>query len=515
MAARIVPAGIVVGGLVVGVAAEVAAVDVARVGQWGPDLLTGLAFVGASAAAARRRGVALGLAAVAVTWFGGTVVPVLLHLHRGPLVHVLLAAPGRRLTRPGIVATAVGWAAALVPGAWRDDGVAAVLLAGLVAVAARDLGVARGRERADRRWTLVAIATFAAVVVGGALARRLLPAGESVLPALLAYDLTLGGLAVATARRVGRRSGGVVDLVVELGETPGGGLRAALARALADPSLQVGRWSPDGTYRDESGAIVAAPESAERAATYVEQAGRPLALLVHDAAVLDDPALVDAVATATRLAAAHDALTEEAREHSAELERSRRRLVVAGDEERRRLADRLHRAVERPLAALVADLRALPGDDAHVRQAAAHLVDSLDDLGRIAAGLHPRELDEGLGPAVAALGRRCPLPVAVDVATVAAVPPEVTLAAYYVVAEALSNAVKHAAATRISVVVRDTAAALTVEVVDDGRGGAQARPGSGLAGLRDRVEALGGTLRISGTEGTRVAAELPLDGHAM
>ena len=166
---------------------------------------------------------------------------------------------------------------------------------------------------------------------------------------LLAYQVALCVVAVMLAvRLVAPRTAVVADLVVELGETRSGTLRDALANALGDPTLEIGYWSPSGEYVDVNGRSVHVPAGGgERAATFIERESRPFAVLVHDRSVLEEPALVDAVAAATRLSAANAALSADVQAQIDELAGSRRRLVLAADEERRRLEVRLHDGVER------------------------------------------------------------------------------------------------------------------------------------------------------------------------
>ena len=148
----------------------------------------------------------------------------------------------------------------------------------------------------------------------------------------------------------------------------------------------------------------------------------------------------------------------------------------------------------------------------HVARAERHLVLTVADLHQLAEGLHPAELDDGLDAALTALAERSPVPVDLDVRVDGLQSNDVTAAAYYVCAEALANVAKHAGATFVHVQVERRRGELTVVVVDDGAGGAEPAKGSGLRGLTDRVEALGGTLTVRSPTGagTRLTAELPL-----
>jgi PAS domain S-box-containing protein len=206
---------------------------------------------------------------------------------------------------------------------------------------------------------------------------------------------------------------------------------------------------------------------------------------------------------------------EEERLHAAELHASRARIVQAADAERRRLGRDLHDGAQARLVnvAIALQLAAQQaGDDALVAPALDELRLAMQDLRELAAGLLPSALTHhGLAAAVETLAGRAPLPVATSV------PEErfeeaVEVAAYFVVAEALTNVAKHAGATEASVAVAREDGALVVEVRDDGRGGADPEAGSGLRGLADRVAALDGALEVDSPPGggTRLRARLPL-----
>jgi signal transduction histidine kinase len=516
---RLTALALIPAGLALGVAAESAAFDWDDPRQWVPDLIVGWTFVGAAVATVPRRpGTGWLLAATGFGWFLGNFASELQFVHRGPLVHVVVVYVGwRARTRIEVAAIGVGYVAALVAPIWRNDVAAVVLSVLLVAVAMHRWTMSTGRDRADRRTALGAATVFSTAVVGYVIVHSAVPSGDAVELMLVVYEVALCAVAVMLAMRLASPSAAAVaDLVVELGETRSGTLRDALAHALGDPTLEVGYWTPSGDYRDAAGRVVEVPAAGgDRAATLVERSSQPVAVLVHDSSVLEEPALVDAVTAATRLSAANAALTAEVRTQISELTASRRRLVVAAEEERRRLEARLHDGVERCVAHLTEELRAIPEVDRageHVRRAEAHLVQTLTDLRQIARGLHPRELDGGLAGALASLAERCSVPVDVLVGAVPSVPEEIAAAAYYVCAEALANVAKHAAASSVRLEVVECAGVLRVDVTDDGAGGADPLKGSGLRGLIDRVEALGGTVTVSSPQrgGTRVAAELPL-----
>jgi PAS domain S-box-containing protein len=210
-------------------------------------------------------------------------------------------------------------------------------------------------------------------------------------------------------------------------------------------------------------------------------------------------------------------------ESRAELLASRSRIVMTADQTRRRIERDLHDGAQQRLVTLTMKLRALealtPEAEAlrsDVAEIAAGLDDVLDDLRETARGLHPVMLSRGgLGPALKALGRRSPVPVELDVRTQERLPEPVEVAAYYVVAEALTNAAKHAHASFVRIDADVLDGDLRVSVKDDGVGGANPARGSGLVGLTDRVEAMGGKLTLLSPPagGTTVRIDLPLSGR--
>jgi signal transduction histidine kinase len=205
----------------------------------------------------------------------------------------------------------------------------------------------------------------------------------------------------------------------------------------------------------------------------------------------------------------------------AKLAASRARVVAASDETRRRIERDLHDGIQQRLVSLGLELRAagqaLPPHEAELKRELAGvtdgLTDALDELRDLARGIHPAILSEGgLAPALRALARRSAVPVELDVDVASRLPEPVEVASYFVVSEALANAAKHAQATVAHVDVEVVASHLHVSVRDDGVGGADPSRGSGLIGLADRVQALGGTLSVQSPpgKGTTMWAELPL-----
>jgi PAS domain S-box-containing protein len=203
-----------------------------------------------------------------------------------------------------------------------------------------------------------------------------------------------------------------------------------------------------------------------------------------------------------------------------ELADSRARIVQAGDEERRRIERNLHDGAQQRLVALSLELRMAerkladgdPRAAELLEQASKDLSEALEELRELARGIHPAILsDKGLEPALEMLAGRAQLPVDLCAELEKRLPAPVEAAAYYLVSEALTNASKHASASEVRVSVAHTNGNAVVEVSDDGVGGADLRGGSGLRGLRDRVEALGGTLEVDSREGagTTLIARLP------
>ena len=211
---------------------------------------------------------------------------------------------------------------------------------------------------------------------------------------------------------------------------------------------------------------------------------------------------------------------EELRRLRAELTASRARIAAAADQVRRQIERDLHDGVQQQLVILALRLRAaqasVPPELGELRaelgRVATALTNALDELREYARGIHPAILAEcGLAPALKTLARRSPVPVWLDVRTAARLPERVEVAAYYVVSEALTNAAKHANASTVRVDVEAVDGVVRLSVSDDGVGGADPARGSGLVGLRDRVEAVGGTLIVRSRSGvgTSLIAELP------
>jgi signal transduction histidine kinase len=307
------------------------------------------------------------------------------------------------------------------------------------------------------------------------------------------------------------------DLVVELPSKRTAGMRERLAKTLGDPTLDVAYRLGDGRYVDATGQPIALPQRDDRAVTPVTAGGEEVAALVHDPALLDEPALVESVRATAALVLENERLAAEVRSQLSEVRASRGRIVAAGDAERRRIERNLHDGAQQRLVtlSLALGLEAARADAATadtLSRAQAEVELAIAELRELARGIHPTLLrDQGLEAAVAALARRTPLPVTVQGTAGGRLPDPVELAGYFVVAEALTNVVRHASATEAVVLLERDSGALRITLSDDGVGGAHLLADSGLAGLRDRLEALDATLTIESepARGTIIRASIP------
>jgi len=498
----------------------------------------------------RWRWVGVLLLAVGLAWFvhllDWTHVPVLVavcaplrNAYAAVFAHLLLAFPtgrlGSRWTGALIaagyldavglqmVATALGGPGTATPAAWYDlEAAAGVVLACLVmAVLARRAWLAAPRPPAAV-WTAAVIA-FAALLanLGAAYFAPRAALAWWVLFSAAFAAVPFAFLASLLGLRL--RRAGVAGLIVRLGRVGDvAGLRDALADALRDPSLELAFWVPDRRgYVDAQGGAMALPEpGSRRAATLVERDSRRIGALVHDRAPGHEPELVDAVAAAAGFALENAQLQAALRARLVELRASRVRLIEAAAAERRRIERNLHDGAQQRLVSVAFALglaRSRMATDAAaardvLAEAQTGLAQALDELRRLSQGIHPGVLVErGLRAAIAELAWAAPVPVHLRWDAPERLAEPVELAGYYVVAEALANAAKHAEATDIRVYVSKQDGRIAVEIGDNGLGGADAGGGTGLRGLVDRVEALGGELSVHspvGT-GTTVRVELP------
>ena len=357
---------------------------------------------------------------------------------------------------------------------------------------------------------------FLEVAVGdnpASLALRLLPI---VVPIAL-------GAGVLRAR-IDQASVG--DLVLRLGSNPADEeLAIAVARAVGDPTLVLAVPDSAGGLVDLRGQPVPLP-GPDRRMTRVEAGDGLLAVLIHDVGLDANPGLLRSVSAATRLALENRRLAATVQAQLDAVHASRARIVEASDAERERIERNLHDGAQQRLVTLALRLRMIADDTAEsggdaadavrrrrsIEDAANDLDEALAELRDLARGIHPTAVVQGgLATAVEALAERTPLVVTVRIPK-QRWPVGLEVAAYFVVAEALTNAVRHARATRAEVTAAEEDGRLRISITDDGVGGADPKAGTGLGGLVDRLAALGGSLEVSSPHGggTRVQGDLPL-----
>ncbi|MET0976431.1 MAG: histidine kinase [Leifsonia sp.] len=298
----------------------------------------------------------------------------------------------------------------------------------------------------------------------------------------------------------------------------------ALADTLRDPRLRVYWWDPrSGRYLDSDGESLdtTRPVPRSRARMAIDADGGRLGIIDHDAALTDNQGLLDAVASAMRLSVDNRRLREELEETLLEVRQSRVRIIEAGIIARRRIERDLHDGSQQSLVSLALSLRMAvakaksAGDDAlatDLEEALAQLTDALRQLRELARGIHPSSLTVGgLGMAVTELVARSPVPIDLDVSVPERLPPLTESTVYFFIAECLTNIAKYAEASRgrLSLTVDDLG--MRVVVSDDGRGGADLGAGTGLIGLVDRIEALGGVVVVESPAGmgTTIRAMIP------
>jgi len=482
------------------------------------------------------------------------------------LIHLLLAFPGGRLVS-GVDRALVRSFYILLP-------LAAVLGEAAMNVSPEALGVAFSSNIFVYANTVPNLIYLACLVLGLALVirrwllggrarrRSLAPVFWSVIPVVFAFlpwsvieiagGLSLKGKGSAAALfdplstaahlsplllialpvgfligllRTGLDMSSIGDLVVRLssGLTPDQ-LQPALARALQDPSLRVLYWLPTlGFFADLEGRRVELPDpDSERAVSVLGDPTAPVAALVYESSLVHEGQLLDTAAAAVNMALENARLQVQLRAQLEEVRQSRVRLVEAADSERQRVERDLHDGAQQQLVTLLLSMQAAKAEalkqgdrrvaeliDANI----SALREALDELRELARGIHPTILSQaGLMPAIQSLADRSPIPVDVKGAFGdTRLAPPIEAALYFVVAEAITNAVKHSKGKRMRVQVGRNLGLATIEVSDDGVGGADVSRGSGLLGLTDRVAAVGGRLVVTSDagKGTTINAEVP------
>ena len=513
------------------------------------DAAVAVSFAGGAAAVATAAPRVADLAlAVAAAWVLGTLaglegVPsyaagAAVLLHRAPLALLVLTYPGRRLRSranrglalaallapfapseaPALTAAVAGVIAHAPPLAAArasapqpaPQAAAAAAVAGVIALAT---AVAAARASAALR-----APQSAAAAAGAAIA---ITAGLAVMDVgsathlLVAYDAVLLATAAGLLGTLaaGRWSAAATTgLVVELGAAPAGApVTARLAHVLRDPGLELRMHDPGRPWTDEGGRPVRAPAESDgrRAVTHrVLESGTEVALL-HDPAAIPDRATAESAVVVAATAVENARRNREVRMRIEELQRLRHGLLDASDEERRQLELELRSGPLRTADELDRRLRDVPGEQ--VRALRRELALARDELAEIARGLHPGALlERGLTGALTDAATRCPIDVTIDAQVDGAViPARVERTAYYVAIEALANITKHAHARHCRLELSGGAEELLLRIVDDGVGGADPA-GSGLSGLRDRVRAVDGELRVLSRQGAGTVIEADL-----
>lgn len=437
-------------------------------------------------------------------------------------VPLYLFAPGA--SPDGVLAVAdrpdlVQW------GTWIQRGVGlGVLTVTAVTLGARLWAATRRQRRVLAPLYGYGVLVLPAVPLVPGVVQPLTGMSPTVAATLQGAMLAIPAVAFAMAILVGgfSRTAEIQELSAWLGSDAGRpALGDALARALGDDSLQLAFWEPSGeTYVDPEGRPFALPGAdSGRGAVEVEFDGRRTGAIVYDAKLIEEPELVAAAGRVVAIAIERRRLSAQLLASNQQLQLSRARIVEAADRERKRIAQNLHDGLQAQLvfvALEVQRLAAVDGFPAPAIEAATALRARIDavsaELRALVHSVMPAPLIErGLEAATEDLIDRMPIPTSLAVDMEGPLPTAVESTAYFIVAEGLTNAVRHARAQTVAVRLARGGGFLTVEVRDDGVGGAASRGGLGLGGLADRVDAIGGRLRIDSPigRGTHLFADLP------
>ena len=508
------------GGVVLAAAVVIAFAVVATIltsAPWESPAITtvnagvGAAFLLAGLVATGPRSVRLLVALVGVAWLGGPFAPRLTLAYLGVLAIALVVFPSGRPR--GLVAwiiVGLAIAAGLLPAA--KPGLA--LLFGAVAVES----LARGR----RAWPAAAypLASGAVLALYFTLSWLVEQTPERFDPVLwvVALSVLLIAIAVAfpvAARGVVRSRAALADLVLGDARLAGlGGLELVLREVLDAPRLLACRWDDErSAYVGPDGSVT--PPDQDEGSIEVMAGGKRLGMIIHGTAAMTDADVARAVSDALRLTLENLRWQAALDEQLAELEAARARLVAATDHQRATTAARLRQEVVEPARRAGGALDAIHASETDAEAALTVAREQLEaaagEVLDLVGGLPPAHLGDGrLAAAVGELAERCPIPVTVHAAPGIAASAEVETTLFYVCSEALTNAVKHAGATRITIELTASSRVRAATVIDDGVGGASPS-GAGLRGLADRLAAQGGRLRVDSPPGagTTLVAEVP------
>lgn len=415
----------------------------------------------------------------------------------------------------------------------------AVIFGAALVVAARAVLRLIHAAPAVRRilWPVVASGSVAALVAAYDAAeliafvrtgRPLLPFGEPWLE-ISSWTITAAVVLVALgfltgAMRLRLRHGVIARMAIEVDRgTDPQRRRAALRHAFGDPRLDLYLRNDNAVWTTTSGAPTVLPgNNGDSAVTVLTSSDEPIAAIIHDRTLREDPGLIAAATAVLRLAFENERLAGVVRGQLEEVRASRMRLIQTGEQERRRIERDLHDGAQQRLIAVALTLqqareeaRSVDAQAVFVHlldDAAEELVAAVDELRELARGIHPAILTEvGLRPAVAGLARRSAVPADLDIQLTDRLEPGVEAAAYFIIAEALTNVSRHARASAATVHIARNNDRLEVEVTDDGAGGADRSRGSGLDGIADRLDAMSGTLVMDSPAGggTRLRAGIP------
>jgi signal transduction histidine kinase len=471
--------------------------------------LVGAAFLTAGLVSRATTGARLLAAAVGLTWLLPSFVPATMVLHQGLLLITLVAFTSGTTRRPTFVVLVPACLVALA--ALPRPAVAGVF--GLAS-----LWAGTRTPRTPRAGAACLAAATLAVTVAGLFAFSRNSTNFEPHLGLVVYELVLLAVAavlVASTYVRETRTAALADLLLSDTRASGlPGLRAVLADLLRDPDLRIELvdGSPEGAPADQENT------SGGASSLTVLEGDRPVALLRHNTTALRDAATADAVRDVVRLMVRKHEGQRELDRRVVELEGARQRLAKAADEERAMASARLRDDVVMPLSGTAASLRELAAEvgNADARTAlfvaTEEIATAIRDIDRLVVGATPAPLGGGLlGPAVQALAERMTIPTRADVEATTPASQIVESALFYVASEAVTNAHKHSHAASIGITLCQRGNSLVLAVIDDGRGGADPR-GSGLRGLRDRVDSVGGKLSVVSPlgAGTVVTATVPI-----